>query len=387
MLSTKQSKSYVLIFFLISIFVWLFPIRSKAQSTQYKAVEELRIGTLDGEFEYIFAKISDLAIGSEGNIFVYDSPAGNPMVRMFDSEGSFIKYVGRNGRGPGEYDDIGGIGSFPDGRLAIWDIGNQRINVYKSNGDFIESFSVQSGFLSSYKVFEVDHDGNFYVKSIFFDWDNPKNNTNPPSAWFKFSHSGGLVDTLHVPEDQEDYPQSPVIFTDAGAFYPFSTVMLENFSSSGFIITAVNNKYEIILHKEKQSVIIQREYSPLEVTSEEKEIWEGFRRRLTSAGHNIDASIPDEKPAFKELLTDSQGRIWVWRYTKSQSVDGGIFPDRIKVWEPPVFDVFNPDGSYFGNVTLPMGAVFLEAEDDKVWAVFTDEDHVEYVVRYKLVAE
>ncbi|MBD3617250.1 MAG: 6-bladed beta-propeller [Gracilimonas sp.] len=381
MLSTKQ---YIVFSFVVGVFIWMIPLQSEAQNT-YKAEEELRIGTIDGEFEYIFARISDLALGADGTIFVTDSPAGDPVVRLFDENGSFIKYVGRDGRGPGEYGRIGGIGSFPDGRLAIWDIGNQRINVYEPNGDFAESFLVTSGLHSSYKTFEVDHEGNFYLKVMFFDRNNPQSNMNPPKAWYKISPTGELVDTLHVPQGEEDYPQSFVIFTDAGAGYPFNTQMLENFSSSGHVITAVNNQYEIVLHKEDGPVLIQREYSPLEVTSEEEEQWENFKKRFTSGGYNIESSIPDKKPPFKELLTDSQGRIWVWRYTKAQPVDGGIFSSRIQVWEPPVFDVFNPDGSFYGNVTLPMGAVFLEAKDDKVWAVFTDEDKTEYVVRYKLV--
>lgn len=386
MASRKQSRFYILISFLISFSGLMYPIQSEAQNT-FEAQEEIRIGTLDGEFEYLFARISDLAAGADGTVFVVDFPAGDAVVRMFDSEGSFVKYVGRQGRGPGEYDSIGGISIFLDGRLAIWDIGNQRINLYEPDGEYIDSFFASSGLHSSYKTFEVDHDGNFYVKTMFFDRDNPQNNTNPPSAWFKYSPEGELVDTVHVPQGEEDFPQHFVIFTAAGAGYPFNTQMLENFSSSGFIITAVNNKYEIILHKEKQPVIIQREYSPLEVTSKEKELWEGFKRRFTSAGHNIDSPIPDEKPAFKELLTDSQGRIWVWRYTKSQPVDGGIFGDRVQGWEPPVFDVFYPDGSFYGEVTLPMGAVFLEAKDNSVWAKFTDEDQAEYVVRYKLLAK
>ncbi|MDZ7806013.1 MAG: 6-bladed beta-propeller [Gracilimonas sp.] len=386
LLSTKRIQAYLLFFFLPGIF-WMHPIKSEAQNTQYKAVEELRIGTLDGEFEYMFARISDIAVGVNGTIFVFDSPAGDPVVRLFDDEGSFIKYVGRDGRGPGEYDNIEGIGTFPDGRLAIWDIGNQRINEYQPNGDFIESYPVTSGLHSSYKTFEVDHDGNFYLKAMFFDRNNPQNNINPPKAWYKISPTGELIDTLHVPQSEEDFPQHFVIFTDAGAGYPFNNQMVENFSSSGFVITAVNNKYEIILHKEEQPVIIQREYSPLEVSSEEKELWEGFKKRFTSGGYNIDSSIPDEKPPFKELLTDSQGRIWVWRYTKSQLVDGGIFSSNIQVWEPPVFDVFNPDGTFYGEVTLPIGAVFLEAKDNNVWAKFTDDDQTEYVVRYKLLAK
>ncbi|HKK62575.1 MAG TPA: 6-bladed beta-propeller [Bacteroidales bacterium] len=386
MAGTKQRKPYVLFSFLITFLGLIYPIQLGPQNT-FKAQEEIRIGTLDGEFEYLFADISDLVSGASGTVFVADSPAGDAVVRMFDSEGSFVKYVGRQGRGPGEYNDIGGIATFPDGRLTIWDRGNQRINLYDPNGEYIESFFANSGLSYSYKVFEVDHDGNFYVKNMFIDRENPQNNTNPPSAWFKYSPEGELLDTVHVPRNESNFPQGFVIFTPAGGGYPFNTRIIENFSPSGYVITAINNRYEINLHKKEGTVIIEHEYSPLTVTTEEEEQWEGFKRGFTSAGYNIESTIPNEKPPFKEILTDSQGRIWVWRYAKSQAVDGGIFPEKVKIWEPPVFDVFNPDGSFYGNVSLPMGAVFLEAKGDKVWAVLTDEDQVEYVVRYKLVKE
>jgi hypothetical protein len=386
MTGIKQRKVYILFTLLIAFSGLMYPIQSEAQNT-FEAREEIRIGTLEGDFEYLFANISDLAAGANGTIFVADSPAGKPVVRMFDSKGTFVKYVGREGRGPGEYERIGGIGSFPDGRLAIWDIGNQRINLYEPNGEYIESFFAGSGLHSSYKTFEVDHDGNFYVKTMFFDRDNPQNNTNPPSAWFKYSPQGQLVDTVHVPRSVSNFPEAFVIFTPAGGGYPFNTRIIENFSPSGHVITAINNRYEIDLHKKERSLTIEHEYSPLKVTADEEEQWMDFKRGFTSAGYSVESSIPSVKPPFKEILTDSQGRIWVWRYTNSQPVDGGIFPDKVKIWEPPVFDVFNPDGSFYGNVSLPMGAVFLEAKGDKVWAVLTDEDQVEYVVRYKLVEE
>ena len=50
--------------------------------------------------------------------------------------------------------------------------------------------------------------------------------------------------------------------------------------------------------------------------------------------------------------------------------------------EPPVFDVFEPDGRFLGMLTLPVRARLMQARGDQVWAIDRDELGVEYVVRY-----
>lgn len=83
----KMINIYLPLSFLLIFSGLIFPIQSEAQNI-FEAQEEIRIGTLDGEFEYLFADISDLASGTCGTVFVADSPAGDAVVRMFDSEGS-----------------------------------------------------------------------------------------------------------------------------------------------------------------------------------------------------------------------------------------------------------------------------------------------------------
>lgn len=56
--------------------------------------------------------------------------------------------------------------------------------------------------------------------------------------------------------------------------------------------------------------------------------------------------------------------------------------------EPVVFDVFDPDGRYLGEVRAPEGFSLNPSpyiRGDRVWAVVRDELDVSYVVRFRVV--
>ena len=53
-------------------------------------------------------------------------------------------------------------------------------------------------------------------------------------------------------------------------------------------------------------------------------------------------------------------------------------------WEPPTFDIFEPDGSYYGTVELPINANFKDAKGNKVVAVLTGNMGEEYVAQFSL---
>ena len=113
--------------------------------------------------------------------------------------------------------------------------------------------------------------------------------------------------------------------------------------------------------------------------------------------------IPDTKPAFKNLQVDLDGRIWVHVHVEAEpipeeereepSTGSGRGPSSnvmvpAERWrEPPVYDVFEPDGRFMGTLRLPVRARLMQARGNQVWAIDRDELGVEYVVRYRLENE
>lgn len=345
------------------------------------AHEELRIGTEFGDENYMFGNIKGVAIGTEGRIFVADQQG--PIVRMYDKEGKFIQNVGREGRGPGEYTGISGIKTFPDGRLAIWNVGLTNINVFSPEGEYMETHFVNST-LNAPDLFEVGKEGEFFVKTTI---NRKRDEPNLHFAWLKISPDGEIKDTLEVPRDDVDRPLTFVLFTAQGDAHAFITWPRSTMSSEGYIVYAEdNNNYEIEFLKDERSVrTIRRVFKPVNLLPEEIKQWEAWTDYYS--GRGADNVLPDYKPAIKQVFTDRDGRIWIWRYVEarySEKEMGIGYGPESKWWEPPTFDVFRPDGSYYATIELPMNANFKDAKGEIVVAVVTGESGEEYVVRYGL---
>jgi len=84
---------------------------------------------------------NDVAIGSNGDIFVVQGhtpgPMGNPRVLKFDKTGKFVTSWGGKGKGPGQFDVAHGIAIDASGLLWVTDRENQRIEIFDANGKFV----------------------------------------------------------------------------------------------------------------------------------------------------------------------------------------------------------------------------------------------------------
>ncbi|MEX0720573.1 MAG: 6-bladed beta-propeller [Balneolaceae bacterium] len=350
------------------------PSVKKESGLTLHAIEELRIGKLNGEGEYIFGNINHVSVGTKGQIFVADTQI--PIIRMYDKKGEFIRNVGREGKGPGEYLYLGGMRTFPDGRLATWDQNNARINVYDEKGDYVVSHFVKAGLFSA-DVFEVGHDGNFYVRTTI---GNTSDGSNWEYGWLKINPKGELIDTIKVPLDNEVRELTFVLFTASGDAHVFVEWHLSSMSPLGYLITGSNDdeySFELNLPDSSQQ-IIERNYTPVKVKPEEKKQWESFIR-----SYGVNNIVPETKPAYKKILTDMQGRIWIYRYVEAVYTEENIY-DSHNWWEPPTYDVFLPDGSFYATVILPLNANFRDAKNDQVWAIVQGELDEQYVVRFRL---
>ncbi len=62
--------------------------------------EELSIGDVNDE-DYFFPRRVTLNVDDDGNIYVCDG--GNIRVQKYDKNGTYLRTIGRQGQGPGEY--------------------------------------------------------------------------------------------------------------------------------------------------------------------------------------------------------------------------------------------------------------------------------------------
>lgn len=83
---------------------------------------------------------TNLAVAPDGMLFVTDG-YGNCCVHKFDAEGKFLLSWGEPGDGPGQFHLPHGIGIGSDGRLFVADRENSRIQIFNSEGEFLDQWT------------------------------------------------------------------------------------------------------------------------------------------------------------------------------------------------------------------------------------------------------
>ncbi len=95
--------------------------------------QELKIGELDGQEEFLFANIVDVAVNSKGDIYVADSRLNE--IRKFDKGGEYLLTIGRPGQGPGEFQSVSILNVNSRDDLIAFDGRLGRISVFSDNGE------------------------------------------------------------------------------------------------------------------------------------------------------------------------------------------------------------------------------------------------------------
>ena len=134
----------------------------------------MRLGTpgKEGGGRDHFISPADVVVAVNGDIFVADGHNGNGNNRVvkFSGDGTYQKEWGGTGSEPGQFRTLHAIEIGPDGRLYVADRGNNRIQIFDLEGEFIDEwaqFGTPSGIA-------FDDQGRIYVSdSESDDFQNP----------------------------------------------------------------------------------------------------------------------------------------------------------------------------------------------------------------------
>lgn len=356
-------------------------------------VPEVSIGEMEGPDEYLFGRIWSLAVDDDRNVYVFDEQAQH--VRVFDAAGVYLRTLGGRGEGPGEFNRAEAVAVFPDGRLAVRDPGNMRVQVFDPDTGATDEWEYNSG--NHYRAgapLYTDVRGRTFLLTT---------DQSGEDIVIVLGSDGTHLDTL--PEPSMDYEQFTVraehvteeSSSSVTARVPFTHGFFWAVHPSGHFLTGLSSDYSIDLARDGGVLRIERDYDPVAVSEGERDHErESLVRmiRFSVPDWTWDGSrIPDHKPVFQDLLVGRDGRIWVRLSTEGQRVENEDHDPENPfsypvIWTTSIrYDVFESDGTYLGVVVPPDG--FSASPDpvvdgDHVWAVTRDELGVERVVRYRI---
>ena len=307
--------------------------------------EELTIGEAEGRKEYVFSKISGIAVDSEGRIYVLDYKEAQ--IKVFARNGDYLKTIGREGQGPGELASPYSICVTEQDQIMIQDLNNHRMIFFSLDGKFLKSISTAELIMVGSWV---DSKGNIIglvstsgPEMQILELKKFDSDLNPLNSYYSFSRPRG-----------------------SSGFNPFMPELCWAVDRNDFVICGYPESYEIQIFNpegEMERKII-KDYEPVKITPDEIE---RAKKRLPGP---MKLDTPKCHPAYQDLTVDEEGRIFVQTWEKNK--DSAAF----------YFDVFDSDGRYIAKIPMKFRPRIWKK--GKLYSIEEDEEEYQMVKRYKV---
>jgi hypothetical protein len=361
-------------------------------------IAELTLGLTIGDDpaaapEDQFAEIASIYLADDLTLWVADGTtvgfgSGSPVVRMFDAEGTFVRLVGREGDGPGEFRRPYGFALLPDGRIAMRDMGGaERVVIYTEDGDAEATWSLRmAGVTGIYRgpdPIRIDTVGRIWLSAV------GRPGPDRRSLYVRLRPDGTVLDTVAaptLPEVERDELRIERTLPSGGRSIrgfavPYQPWGLTAWHGSGRFAVAASDEYRIWWADDPAATVAERDVRPVGVSAPEREV---ARVRLieevrsVEGGESLDIpEIPRVKPPLKYIQFSEDARLLVLVSMPSALRDGE--------WtEPFAYDVFDLDGSFTARILLPEGFSMHGLRGDLLWGVARDSLGVQSIRRYRI---
>jgi hypothetical protein len=292
------------------------------------------IGIELGDSNYVFGVIGGAEFTPDGNIAILDSQQSR--ISLFSPDGVFIRNIGRNGSGPGEFLMPVGMSFRPEGGLVVSDGMGQKIVYFDENYEYI---SDEVGFFPSPPALLVAINGMEIVgmKPDFEQTEEGMFMGFTVGRWAMGDPAPSVVYATNMspfdPSDLSAVGEDVILFTATRDGIVFTAPM----STEEYTFTAWTAEGEEIF------TFVDENFQRVMKTTEEMDI----ERELTNA-QMIRQGMPPEmanwepdpyRRAIAALYIDGQNRLWVASGTSTT----------------PFFNIYDLNGNYLSSAAIDAG--------------------------------
>lgn len=357
-------------------------------------VVEIRLGGLSGPIEATFGAVAAIRPIPRGGFYVVDEQG--PMVRKYNDSGEYLGDLGRIGEGPGEFMDVAALAALGNGRTIVIDQQLQRVTQYGPSGGYISDFRLDSRARGYDVSFNLESGDIFTIGRSSVG--SPTGEMGSGADWLRVDLRARVEYLRPVAPADREGP----FFMLAGAqtMYSYTTMTLGAYGGDGDYWEVRNDTNAILhSHPDGSESSIGLEGPRLPLTAEEHAQWSARARRLADRP-GPDRSplppIPRVKPYVREIVVDSDGRLWVLRYADPVFVP---YSERVQAerdllglpdhnWQDRhIWEVFDRSDRRLGAVELPPTVGFHDALGNHIYGVELGDFGEQYVVRYRWKVE
>jgi len=374
-------------------------------SDAWTVEEELRIGAIEGDAEYLFGRIGAVDADSKSRILVLDAQTQH--IRVYSSQGQFEGTIGGPGAGPGELGpEPASLSVGPGDTLLVPDLSNQRVNRYAPDGTSLGSFRLafENGLPLAVAT---TRDGMVAAHVRPFALPGQAEPDSLDSI-LMLSSEGTVLDTL------KRFPSGGTLRLggDSPAITVFAGEPVWQLSDSGQLYYGINEEYRLEVYSREGMLerIVTKSFVPRPIAAADRELM------LSLFDEQLKATLPPQAfeqasaqvreivrfaenyPAYARVLIGPRSSIWVqhiplpseltdeervsWNF---MDVLTGVSWNLIEDVGAPEWDVFDSEGRLMGTVTMPLRFQPRSIVGDKIYGVLRDELEVQYAVRLGIV--
>jgi len=307
----------------------------------------------------------------DDNENIYFKETKDQVIKVFDSDGKFIRTIGSKGNGPGEFQLILNLAITKDGKLLVTDQTARRTSFFDSSGQFLKSFQWLSRYSSCYliksssyltaEIFTGDDRQSWFFLIIEVDFDGKK-----IRSYGKFT----------MPEIKITRQGNGTSFM----FVPFSPESIfAGDQERGLLYHCLNNKYIIEVYDTSGKLFrkIDRPYESIPLTS--KDVKDYLEKYVNDPSGVLkkafrDMEMPKVKNVVTKMLVDDECKLWI-RTSEKKKVEDKILT---------AFDIFDSNGQYYARIWTEFTSFIFKK--GKLYRMDTDQETgYQTLKRYKVV--
>lgn len=333
-----------------------------------------------------------LTLGPAGEVYL--SQPQEQCIKVFSSSGEYLRTIGREGEGPGEFMGLGEMGWLED-TLYVSDFQNRRVSFFEPNGSYLRSVSnawpvidevfspvlvtrflahgtvlvlpglpsraVADGMVAAHPLFRMDTTGHVLQTVAEMSVENSK-------IAVKAGRGNMYTD--------QPFSDSPLLgISPSGHF----VVTLDRRASANgdqgvMSFTKISSGGDTVLSKE-----IHYDPVPFHMPLLDEFLDSRASARAGMFGSAAEARQALEEKVFRPAFFPPATQLVVadedWVFVRREALPG---PEVL--WE-----VLSGDGEHVGSVSLSAQAQVFRATDTHLWVTEMDELGVTYVVRYQIM--
>jgi hypothetical protein len=315
-----------------------------------KLKEEMSCGGEGSPEAALLNKPLQLNVDAQGNVYVMDY--GDVNIKVYDGQGTFLRAIGRQGQGPGEFGGMVFFNLMSGNRICVLDFMQNRVILLSTDGRLVSGFPLKE-FLATLavdgrdRIFLGKHAAVKEIDKLSTDFQEVPYVTSifrTDAAGKELTH---LTDFLGESLVMKAWGGAAV--SVGGLYAIFWTV-----GPDGRLYGGYNLDYSVGVFGEdgKKEFAFGREFAPVK-------------------NPRFKGTIGQKKsmPAFRNIVIGEDKNLWVELY---QIADAKGF----------LYDVFSPDGIYSKQVSIEQRiGVF---KNGKVYSLLRPEEGYASIKRYSM---